>query len=97
MIVAGTGSTYVSHFRSPLEFVVHAQWLMNSAELTNSRPTCSCRYCGRPRTKQKDILRRLKNKWAEVLAWMDVVAVPDTDDVDAVPDSDEDKDEVKSE
>lgn len=68
-----TGSTDVPFFASPLEFVLHAEWLMRGAHRTPDKsraPRCACKYCdvdvrGR---KQSAISKELRARRADVLA-----------------------------
>lgn len=55
-----SGSRHVSAFRSPLEFFVHARWLMMGADTdSEGLPDCRCKYCDGTRS-QKDIDREFK-------------------------------------
>ena len=87
------GSTDVPFFASPLEFVLHAEWLMRGAHRTPDKsraPRCACKYCdvdvrGR---KQSEISRELRARRARVLVLLaedgdgDGNADADADDAD---------------
>ena len=49
------GSCYVKQFRSPMEFVPHAAWLLTDHHLDPSN--CKCRYC----STRADSLRKRRN------------------------------------
>lgn len=70
------GSTDVPFFASPLEFVLHAEWLMRGAHRTPDKsraPRCKCKYCdvdARNR-KQSEISRELRARRARVLVQLE--------------------------
>lgn len=70
------GSTDVASFASPLEFVKHAEWLMQGAHRTldtHRSPRCRCIYCNHDDGGdiQSVISRELKRVRARVLAEID--------------------------
>jgi hypothetical protein len=67
------GSTDVSFFSSPLEFVPHAHWLMRGARRTPDKsraPRCRCKYCDVDdrKLKQSVISHELRARRARVWA-----------------------------
>lgn len=88
------GSTDVPFFASPLEFVLHAEWLMRGAHRTPDKsraPRCACKYCdvdvrGR---KQSEISRELRARRARVL-----VLLAEDGDGDGNADDADDADEL---
>ncbi|KAN0126289.1 hypothetical protein V8E53_015212 [Lactarius tabidus] len=78
------GSTDVPPFASPLDFVLHAEWLMRGAHRTVDKsraPRCKCNYCDvdvRNR-EQSEISRELRASRARVLVQLEDGNADDTD------------------
>jgi hypothetical protein len=82
-----TGSTDVPSFASPLEFVLHAEWLMHGAHRTVDKsraPRCKCKYCDVDvrNKKQSEISRELRARRARVLVQLEDDNADDAVDVD---------------
>jgi hypothetical protein len=78
------GSTDVPPFASPLDFVLHAEWLMRGAHCTVDKsraPQCKCNYCDvdvRNR-EQSEISRELRASRTRVLVQLEDGNADDTD------------------